>query len=137
MRPKSPKSRIAFFAVIAVSLVFGTLTGSEDFMKNLPVYEQLRCKICHNSSEPIMGLPDLNKFGQDFNDNGKTWNKELADIDSDNDGYSNGLELGDVEGDGTSTIEIIRSNPGDPNDKPSSIDQKTWGVIKNLFADPK
>ncbi len=137
MCPKSPRSKIIFIFIIGLSAMFGTLAGSEDFMKNLPVYEDIRCRICHDSTNPVPGFASLNKFGQDFDDNGRVWNKALADKDSDNDGYGNGVELGDVDGDGVSSIQVIRSNPGDPDDMPSSINQKTWGVIKNLFADQK
>jgi len=130
-----PVRKIIGVSVIFLSLLFGVLTGSEDFMKRLPVYEQLRCEICHTTAEPVVGFSELNNFGADFKSNDFIWNKALADIDSDMDGFKNGVELGDIEGDGTSTLDIIRSNPGNPADKPSSINQQTWGVLKNLFVD--
>jgi hypothetical protein len=104
-------------------------------MRKLPVYEDNRCEICHTTPDPMAGFAELNKFGADFKSNGNQWNKALADLDSDGDGYTNGIELGDIDGDGEATIEYVRSNPGDTDDKPSSIDQKTWGVLKNLFSD--
>jgi hypothetical protein len=36
-----------------------------------------------------------NKFGSDFKAAGKRWNQKLCSLDSDGDGQSNGLELGD------------------------------------------
>ena len=61
--------------------------------------------------------------------------KDIAVKDSDLDGFSNGLELGDEDGDGIPEIGIERSNPGDPLNTPSSVDRETWGLIKSLFED--
>lgn len=135
MRSGMPIRRVLFILALFVSCIYGSLAGSEDFMNRLPVFNDERCSICHTSSDPSMGSSELNQFGMDFDKNGRVWNKTLAHMDSDNDGYNNGDEIGDPEGDGDTTIDYIRSNPGDPQDKPSSIDKKTWGVIKQLFAD--
>ncbi|MFT5368208.1 MAG: hypothetical protein ACI8V2_003171 [Candidatus Latescibacterota bacterium] len=40
------------------------------------------------------------------------WNASLAGMDSDGDGFSNGTELGDPDGDGTPTIGAQVTNPG-------------------------
>ncbi|MBT4140842.1 MAG: hypothetical protein HOE48_23220 [Candidatus Latescibacteria bacterium] len=40
------------------------------------------------------------------------WNATLAGLDSDGDGFSNGTELGDPEGDGTPTAGATVTNPG-------------------------
>ncbi len=135
MRLEIPVRKIIYVSVIIVSLLFGIITGSEDFMKRLPVYEQLRCEICHTAADPVVGFAELNNFGVDFKSNNFIWDQALADIDSDMDGFKNGVELGDIDGDGTSTLDFVRSNPGNPDDKPSSINQQTWGVLKNLFVD--
>ncbi|MFO7915698.1 MAG: hypothetical protein R6U43_08390 [Candidatus Krumholzibacteriales bacterium] len=120
---------------ISVACMYGTLSGTETFMNILPVFEEARCSICHQSSQPTASDYTLNSFGSDFMANGNQWNGTLAEKDSDQDGYSNGDELGDPDGDGETDVNYIRSNPGNPDDKPSSIDEKTWGVIKQLFAD--
>ena len=133
MYTKTPARRIVLVASILVSLLFGVLTGTDNFMQKLPVYEDLTCEICHASSEPRIGAAELNSFGEDFKVNEYEWNKKLAEMDSDGDGSTNGIEIGDSNGDGVTTISRVRSNPGDPLDKPSSIDQKTWGVIKSLY----
>ena len=39
----------------------------------------------------------LNPFGEDFKANGFTWTEELCNMDSDGDGRSNGVELGDPD----------------------------------------
>ncbi|MBD3178597.1 MAG: hypothetical protein GF417_02810 [Candidatus Latescibacteria bacterium] len=120
---------------LVVACLYGTLSGTESLMKILPVFEEARCSVCHQSSNPVPGDYTLNPFGSDFLANGSRWDATLADKDSDSDGYRNGDELGDPDGDGTTDVDFVRSNPGDPDDKPSSIDEKTWGVIKQLFAD--
>jgi len=130
-----PIRRVLILITIVAACLYGSISGREDFMNKLPVVEGGRCAICHRSSEPTTTDNTLNKFGEDFRDNGNVWNGTLAEMDSDEDGYNNGIELNDPEGDGNSTATSIRSNPGDIHDKPSSIDQKTWGVIKQLFAD--
>ena len=82
------------------------------------------CRTCHNSS-----YRSLNSFGLDVRSvvgRGSTatfWTSILASKDSDGDGASNGQELGDVDGDGVSTIPRSDvTNPGDSNSKPKKID---------------
>ena len=82
------------------------------------------CRTCHNSS-----YRSLNSFGLDVRSvvgRGSTatfWTSILASKDSDGDGTSNGQELGDVDGDGVSTIPRSDvTNPGDSNSKPKKID---------------
>ena len=133
MRPKLKRSCIIVFIVCLAVLLSGVLKGREDYMQKLPVYRLYRCMLCHQSNMPSSG--DLNQFGEDFCDNGYTWDETLANMDSDGDQYKNGLELGDEDGDGVPEVLIERSNPGDPFNNPTSIDRKTWGVIKNLFRD--
>lgn len=133
MYTKSPVRIIVLVSSILVSLLFGVLTGTDNFMQKLPVYDDLRCEVCHTSSEPVTGDAERNPFGVDFMENDYEWNRVLAEMDSDGDGSTNGTEIGDSNGDGITTISRVRSNPGDPLDKPSSIDQKTWGVIKSLY----
>lgn len=83
----------------------------------------------------MTGFAPLNKFGLDFHANNDTWDAALAAKDSDNDGFANGVELGDDEGDGVPNVSTERSNPGNPLDKPSSVNEETWGVIKRLFSE--
>ncbi|GMH42495.1 hypothetical protein BSKO_10414 [Bryopsis sp. KO-2023] len=49
----------------------------------------------HESCGGGVITPALNKFGQDLLAEGVTWTKELCEMDSDGDGFSNGEELGD------------------------------------------
>jgi hypothetical protein len=113
----------------------GALLSNETFMSRLPVYERYQCALCHTVAEPAVGSSELNAFGTDFHNNGDKWDATLADKDSDADGFKNGIELGDDEGDGIPNISKERSNPGNPLDKPSSVDEESWGIIKKLFTD--
>ena len=112
----------------------GTLKSREDYMQKLPVYQKFKCSICHVSLQPNSGS-DLNNFGRDFKGNSFAWNEKLARMDSDQDGFMNGIEIGDENGDGVAEVTIERSNPGDRLNTPNSVDQHTWSVIKSLFKD--
>ena len=80
------------------------------------------CGTCHVS--PSSGGA-RNAFGQAI-ENGflttsgrqgqVTWNAQIAGMDSDGDGVSNGQELGDPDGDGTPDASIMVTAPGNPSD---------------------
>lgn len=135
MRPELKRRGLSVVLVCVMVLGAGASLGTEDLMKKLPVYERFRCAICHNASTPDLGSHDLNDFGRAFHDNGDKWDPTLAALDSDNDGYTNGTEIGDEDGDGSPSVSRERSNPGNPLETPSSLDPQTWGVIKRLFED--
>ena len=134
MRPELKRRVLVILAVCVVVAAAGVLKGRDDYMEKLPVYQQFKCAICHQSPNPISGM-DLNEFGNDFKKYAYSWNSTLAGLDSDGDGFSNGIELGDEDGDGMPEVTVERSNPGDPADHPSSIDPRTWSIIKGLFAE--
>lgn len=130
------RSRGLFVLVVClVAFASGALMSRENLMQRLPVYERFKCLLCHKADPSISGKTDLNPFGVDFRDNDYTWDPILAAMDSDNDGFTNGFELGDDQGNHTPSVSRERSNPGDPHDRPSSVNEETWGVIKKLFAD--
>jgi hypothetical protein len=124
---------ILILIVLAAVLISSAPKSSEDYMLTLPVYKRYMCALCHTSADPSPF--DLNDFGKDYQSNDYIWDKRLAEMDSDDDDYPNGIELGDENGDGEPEIFVERSNPGDPLNNPSSIDKDTWGIIKNLFRD--
>jgi MYXO-CTERM domain-containing protein len=78
------------------------------------------CITCHNNPNGGQGCaepPCLNAFGMAFRANGTRWSMELAVMDSDGDGYTNGEELGDplgiwVAGDPTPNICACATRPG-------------------------
>ncbi|MFC2135719.1 T9SS type A sorting domain-containing protein [Bacteroidota bacterium] len=84
------------------------------------------CGACHQSA---FGDGPRNSFGIDVerlvspNGNENFWGPELAAIDSDGDGYTNGEELQDPDGtwmygDPEPGDQSLVSNPGDPNNTP-------------------
>jgi len=134
VRPKAKVLIIIGVSVIAGLFVSNRLKSTDSYMLSLPVYKHFKCTICHESPQPTSGA-DLNSFGMDYKKNGYIWDRTLADKDSDGDGFANGIELGDDNGDGIPEISIERSNPGDRLDTPNSVDKETWGLIKSLFQD--
>lgn len=114
--------------VIALFLFSISVTISRSFrVEKIPNGNKFSCANCHIS--PSGGGP-RNSFGkavesrvtpggfQDF------WDSDLASLDSDGDGFSNGVELQDPNGtwrpgqpNPGNSNQV--SNPGDPNSKPS------------------
>lgn len=118
-------SRLNSHRLIAVLVIVFLGWGQADArparVSQLPNGSALGCASCHvNPSGGGARTP----FGRDINSNylmpsGRTgvvqWNAMLAMLDSDDDGVSNGQELGDPDGDGTVDASIPVTNPGDPN----------------------
>lgn len=137
MSPKLKRRGLITLAVCILAFGSGTLLSNETLMSKLPVYERYKCALCHTVSDPVTGNAPLNAFGNDFHANGDKWDNTLALKDSDQDGFTNGMEIGDAEGDGVPNISLERSNPGDGFSKPSSVSEDSWGIIKKLFKDPQ
>ena len=135
MKPELKKRALVVFLLCVGLFAAGAILSTEEFMNKLPVHERFRCALCHSTSQPDISNKGLNPFGTDFLNNGTKWDQTLANLDSDGDGYKNGLEIGDEDGDGTPSVTRERSNPGDPLGTPSSLDEHTWGVIKKLFEE--
>ena len=70
---------------------------------------KLPCVFIRSESE-FFGLIVDTKVGK--GSRAQFWNKQLASLDSDGDGYTNGEELGDPDGDGTATADGQLTNPG-------------------------
>ncbi len=136
MRLKLKTQGLAVIVLCVLVFSAGALLGTMSYMEKLPVHVHFKCRLCHTVSDPTVDK-SLNSFGKDFRDNEPpyTWNAVLAEKDSDNDGYTNGFEIGDELGDGIADISIERSNPGDPDNCPSSITPATLSIIKSLFRD--
>jgi hypothetical protein len=90
----------------------------------MPNGGRFNCSNCHVSSN---GGGARNLFGADVLDivGGSSaipfWSPTLAALDSDGDGFTNGQELGDPDGDGTPIPGASVSNPGSATSKPNQF----------------
>jgi hypothetical protein len=80
----------------------------------------------------------LNPFGEDWRKQGFVWTRELCEMDSDGDGYTNGQELGDPcctweQGDISTSLDSIDgffpSHPGMDDDIPPPTDGFVYDKI--------
>lgn len=108
--------------------------GLEAYMlQDLPVYAPYDCTSCHFAAQPTSD--DLNAFGRDYRDFGP-WGERLAAMDSDEDGCTNGAELGDIDGNGRADdgVTSVSSNPGEEGDCTSANPEEiSWGQLKAIF----
>lgn len=129
---------VAFLILLAVPVLYtGSAIADDVQMDKLPAASVFSCLLCHDSATNP-SPSNLNDFGVDFQDNGNLWNFELAAMDSDDDGCTNGAELGDIDGNGVLDVGVTKesSNPGvgdDCNSASNITDEITWGQLKELF----
>ncbi len=101
--------------IISLAMVFlPVVSGLSDFVPRIPNGDVFNCSTCHISG-------DL--FRNDFNNQGQQWTVALAMMDSDSDGFSNGVELQDpggtwVAGEPNPGIPALVSNPADASSFP-------------------
>lgn len=135
------RSLITITVVIAVLALVAVVYGSTPHLAQLPTSASLGCANCHVGATAVAApSAELSSFGQAFQQNGKVWNSTLAAKDSDGDGCTNGVELGDADGNGVADGGQTQqtSNPGSGGDcRPSTIDEQTWGALKSLFNSSK
>jgi hypothetical protein len=103
------------------------------------------CNTCHTTG----GGTPRNPFGLAVEElvtpNGEEvfWGAELAALDSDGDGFTNGEELGDPdgtwqEGDAAPGTPDEITHPGDPDshppivEEPTAVEESSWGKLKRL-----
>ena len=118
-------------------LFAGSAQATEVDMARLPVTDPNLCLSCHLTVQPTPASFELNPFGVDYLANGRLWDSNLANLDSDGDGCLNGVEVGDSDGDGEpdGNVDSQAGNPGIPDDcgSGSLVDEKTWGALKAMF----
>ena len=104
------------------------------------------CNTCHTSgagtARNAFGMEIENGF---LDDNGDViWGVELAALDSDGDGASNGLELGDPDGTWVADDADPENafHPGDPDStpplpepEPTAVERSSWAQIKALIGE--
>jgi len=139
-------------AAVLAGLLIGGLAPEVDARPKrgdqIPNGSVLGCAACH--VDPNGGGP-RNVFGQMIGQNFLTaagfagdvvWGPELAKLDADGDGFTNGQELGDPDGTwkagdpAPGTAEEVTS-PWDaesrpPEATPTAAESSTWGKIKSL-----
>jgi hypothetical protein len=106
---------------LALFLSLQHLRGEGSFPGLIPNGTAFSCANCHSASPPRFS--NLNAFGNAFLNAGLAWTTALAALDSDQDGSSNGQELGDPagtwkEGDADPAGPVF--NPGDPGSHPAA-----------------
>ncbi len=124
-----------YLLTTVILLVFGStvfLVGRSFRVSKIPHGTAFSCNTCHTNG----GGSPLNAFGQEVNrrvtpgGNESFWGPDLAALDSDNDGFTNGEELQDpngtwVEGTEPPGDANLVTNPGDPNSRPTSVHDAT------------
>jgi len=109
------------FAIAAVLLFGGSTASAREFYRDrIPNGHSIGCIACHSSTA---GGDARNVFGVAFQANGFVWSRNLAELDSDSDRWSNGQELGDPFGQwsqgGSFSPRPWLSRPGFSSSEPS------------------
>lgn len=121
---------LMFTVVLSLGLVLSQAWGYDPYVNNIPNGTVFSCSNCHPSATVYK---PLRSFGSDYKSNGKVWSLTLASLDSDGDGYTNGVELQDpngtwVKGQPDPGNQTLVSNPGDPNSTPPA-GCNTWSDV--------
>lgn len=138
-------------AIAALGLAAGSADARPHRPAQVPNGSALGCALCHTNT---FGGGARNAFGQmveegfltsnDFNGD-VIWGPELAALDADGDGATNGEELQDPDG----TWSVGDPNPGDPEAvtlpfdassfpppaQPTAVTASSWGTIKATLRD--
>ena len=143
--------------LLVILLTFGIaslVAGRATFVSSVPNIDALvandaetrnACQTCHESMDPSSNNA-LNLFGQQVQANltngAPDWSK-IFSLDADNDGFTNGQELGDAGGvwrvgssRTTNTAYIThpaRASSAPPQSVQNQVNPTAWGVIKTLF----
>ncbi len=141
--------RILLVAVLFLgSVVVDEAAARSKRVRQVPNGSATSCNTCHTAG----GGSPLNPFGIEIATGFLTaasaagdvvWGAELAALDSDGDGASNGAELGDPDGtwaagDANPASEVF--HPGDPASTPppepedTAIAKTTWARVKQLIG---
>ena len=110
----------------AAVLLIADVADARSFRRaEIPHGNTVDCQGCHNGrggSRNDFGLDMFPDFLTSPNSSGSViWNIELAELDSDGDGYTNGEELGDPLGtwsSGDADPDMTPSNPGSADETP-------------------
>ncbi|HEX7862979.1 MAG TPA: CHRD domain-containing protein [Verrucomicrobiae bacterium] len=124
--PKTPVrvKMLGWFTVLALLAILApSAVGREWRVGQLPNGNAFSCANCHTSAG---GGGPRNSFGQAVEQRvspgsfDEFWDAALAALDSDGDGFSNGTELRDPDGDGQPSASTGVTNPGNAASRPAS-----------------
>lgn len=90
-----PGTKVCLLATVALALSWfapNVALAYPTYPATIPNGTTLGCITCHFAAG---GGGPRNPFGEAYAAAGRRWTQALAEADSDNDGYSNGVELGD------------------------------------------
>ena len=144
------RSRMAgVLACCLIAFLAAAVEARSSRVAQIPNGGENRCANCHVNPS---GGGALSTFGQMVEEGFLTesgssgsviWGPELAGLDADEDGFTNGEELGDPEGtwssgdDPPGDPEAV-TNPADPDSHPpepeaTAVALSTWGRIKGIL----
>ncbi|MCX6929071.1 MAG: immunoglobulin domain-containing protein, partial [Verrucomicrobia bacterium] len=87
--------KIPVTLILGILLAAQTVRAKSSYVSQIPNGATFSCANCHVNPA---GGGTRTSFGEAFRINGDVWNAAVATPDSDGDGYSNGVELGDPTG---------------------------------------
>ncbi len=133
------KLTFTVFIILTASITF--LTGRRFRVQQVPYGSKYSCNTCHTNG----GGTPRNPFGKDVESrvspggNETFWGPDLAALDSDGDGFTNGEELQDPEGnwkqgDPDPGDPNLVTHPGDPDDHPPVVSVKDEKNFQNEFV---
>lgn len=106
--------------MVSWALFCSNAEAREHRVQQLPHGVQFSCDICHT---PTRGLTDFGFDSFEFTEGGNVVWARLAERDSDGDGYTNGVELGDPNG----AWRPGQANPAGPISDPGDADSNFCG----------
>ena len=130
------KKTILNIFIVVVVFASSVIISREFRVQKIPNGSKFSCSNCHVSS---LGGGTRNNFGKEVEKHvtpGGTqdfWSEQIASLDSDGDGFTNGVELQDPNGSwrtgqpspGNSAFV---TNPGDPNSHPQATDADEYEI---------
>ena len=116
--------KIIYTTLATLIIITSVIHSKSAFVSQIPNGNKYSCTTCH----PAGNYGQLNNFGQTSKSHlsaGKiNWGESMALLDSDGDGFTNGTELQDPDGNwkqgqpAPGELNLV-TNPGDPNSFPN------------------
>ncbi|RLN95985.1 hypothetical protein BBJ28_00024179 [Nothophytophthora sp. Chile5] len=125
-----PTAFAATIALLSSSSLITSVDAREEYVALLPNGANVPGVAALGHVNPDGGGRE-NSFGRDFQEMGMQWTKELCKADSDNDGQTNGQELGDPCCEWSETSAVLRWTEGvsHPGDASKMSDASLWAGV--------